>query len=183
MSDSLAIALGWGIVALALFSWLAVVGWAGERRKEREAYYRSEALKKIAEMQGTPSEPVLQLLREAVATWKQTPSMATMGPVQAKAYFRAESIKKIAEMQGLGAEAVTQYLREDERANARRVREGLKVGGMIVSGVGIALMAFLHATVDQPGVYLAGLFPLTVGVAMLVYVYALSPKEQDTIKM
>ncbi len=71
MSDSLATALGWGICAIALFSYLSISAWSKAQREEREAYFKNEAIKKIAEMQGAASEPVLQLLRQAVATWKE----------------------------------------------------------------------------------------------------------------
>ena len=40
-------------VIAIVFSFTAVVTWLGYRRKEREAYYRSETLKKIAESQGS----------------------------------------------------------------------------------------------------------------------------------
>ena len=36
--------------SIALFSFLAVAAWSDARRKEREAYYTSETLKKIAEI-------------------------------------------------------------------------------------------------------------------------------------
>lgn len=48
--------------AVALFSFIAVASWAEERRKEREAYYRSEVLKKVAETQGGAA--VVDLFRE-----------------------------------------------------------------------------------------------------------------------
>jgi uncharacterized membrane protein YeaQ/YmgE (transglycosylase-associated protein family) len=54
-----------GIGSIALFSFLAVATWSGERRREREAYYRSETLKRVAELQGTAgSASALEVLRE-----------------------------------------------------------------------------------------------------------------------
>lgn len=51
--------------AIALFSFVAVASWSDARRKEREAYYKNETLKKIAEtMQGSGANPALELLRE-----------------------------------------------------------------------------------------------------------------------
>lgn len=50
--------------AVALFSFIAVASWADARRKEREAYYRSETLKKIAESQGGGGAAALEFLRE-----------------------------------------------------------------------------------------------------------------------
>ncbi len=50
--------------SIALFSFLAVASWSDNRRKEREAYYRSETLRKIAETQGTGAGTALEVLRE-----------------------------------------------------------------------------------------------------------------------
>jgi hypothetical protein len=50
--------------AIALFSFIAVAVWSDARRKEREAYYRSETLKKIAETQGAGASSALDFLRE-----------------------------------------------------------------------------------------------------------------------
>lgn len=52
------------IAAVALFSFIAVATWSGERRREREAYYRSETAKKIAETQGAGAGSALEFLRE-----------------------------------------------------------------------------------------------------------------------
>lgn len=48
--------------AVSLFSFIAVASWADARRREREAYYRSEMLKKVAETQG--GQAVVDLLRD-----------------------------------------------------------------------------------------------------------------------
>jgi Domain of unknown function (DUF6249) len=56
--------LSFSLVVVALFSFLSVMVWSRERRREREAYYRSDALKKIAEAHGTGSSVVLEVLRE-----------------------------------------------------------------------------------------------------------------------
>lgn len=52
------------IASLALFSFVAVAVWSTERRREREAYYRSEALRKIVELQGAGNTSAIELLRE-----------------------------------------------------------------------------------------------------------------------
>lgn len=175
MTEDMAIALAWGIAAIALCTFLSVAAWTSAQRREREAYYKSEAIKKIAEMQGTTPEPVLQMLRETMSAWKDQPSPAYMGPYQARAYYRAESIKRIAEMQGAGSDAVLAVLHEEERANARRVREGLKLGGFICGAVGVALLIILRAIVPDMPVYLVGFIPLLVGVVLLAYAYSYSP--------
>jgi peptidoglycan/LPS O-acetylase OafA/YrhL len=50
--------------AIALFSFVAVAAWADARRKEREAYYRSETLKKLAETQASGASSALEFLYE-----------------------------------------------------------------------------------------------------------------------
>jgi hypothetical protein len=140
---TVAMALGWCVGLIALFTYLSVAAWSSARRKEREAYYKSEAVKKITEMQGATPEPVLQVLRETMAAWKDHPSPANMGPYQAKVYYRAETIKRIAEMQGAGADTILTVLREEEKISARRTREGLKLAGFITCAVGLGLLVIL----------------------------------------
>jgi Flp pilus assembly protein TadB len=116
--------------SIALFSFLAVAAWSDARRKEREAYYTGETLKKIAESSGE------------------------------------------------GAKAAIDMLREQEHKSMRHRRDGQRLGGLITLAVGIGVMVFLKALVrDEPGVYLAGLIPALIGVALLAYSYVLAPKE------
>jgi ferric-dicitrate binding protein FerR (iron transport regulator) len=115
--------------AIAVFSWLAVASWSDARRREREAYYKSEVLKKIAE---TP---------------------------------------------GAGAVSALELKREEERIAERRRHGGLRLGGLITLAVGIGMMVFLRALEHEQPVYLVGLIPLLIGVALLAYSYLLAPKE------
>lgn len=107
--------------AVALFSFIAVATWAGERRREREAYYRSETLKKIADTQGA------------------------------------------------GGGSALEFLREEERIEARRKREGQRVGGMITMAVGVGMMIFLYSIPDPDArfAYRVGLIPLLIGAVLL----------------
>lgn len=50
--------------AVALFTMISVSSWASARQKEREAYYKSDMLKKVAEAQGPGAASALELLRE-----------------------------------------------------------------------------------------------------------------------
>ena len=117
--------------SIALFSFLAVASWSDGRRKEREAYYKSETLKKIAESSGE------------------------------------------------GAKAAIELLREQEKTAVKRRLEGMKLGGLITTAVGIGLMVFLHGVADHGDgpVYLVGLIPLLIGLALLIYPFLLAPKE------
>jgi len=120
------------IGSIALFSFLAVASWSEARRKEREAYYTAETLKKISESSGE------------------------------------------------GAKSAVEYLQEQNRNARRRRLEGMKLGGLVTSAVGIGTMALLRGLEHEDPVYLAGLIPLLIGVALLVYAFALAPKEQPT---
>jgi predicted lysophospholipase L1 biosynthesis ABC-type transport system permease subunit len=66
-----------------------------------------------------------------------------------------------------------ELLRQQDRMSRTKSREGLKIGGLINLGVGIALIIFLRALVGS-AISLCGLFPGLIGVGMLVYVYFLA---------
>jgi hypothetical protein len=117
--------------SIALFSFLAVAAWSDARRREREAYYKNETLKKIAESSGE------------------------------------------------GAKAAIELLREQNRSVTKRRLEGMKLGGLITAAVGIGVMALLHGLANDEPVYLAGLIPLLIGLAMLTYTFLLAPKEAE----
>ena len=117
--------------SIAVFSFLAVASWSEARRKEREAYYRSETLKKIAESSGE------------------------------------------------GAKSALELIREQEKNSVRRRLEGMKIGGLVTAAVGIGLMVFLHGVEREEPVYLVGLIPLLIGVALLIYPLVLAPKLQE----
>src|SRR5271157_5338139 len=119
------------IGSIALFSFLSVAVWSDSRRKERQEYYRSETLKKIAESSGE------------------------------------------------GAKAAIELLREQNKNITRRRFEGMKLGGLITAVVGIGVMALLRGLVHDEPVYLAGLIPLLIGLALLAYTFVLAPKEVE----
>jgi len=91
-----------------------------------------------------------------------------------EAFYKGETLRKIAESSGEGARATIELLNREERAKAIIARESIKLGGLICLGVGVALMIFLWALVPKHGVYLCGLIPGLIGVAMLVYVFFLA---------
>jgi hypothetical protein len=64
MGADVAVFVFLSIGALALFSMVSVSVWSGARQKEREAYYKNDMLKKLAETQGPGAASALELLRE-----------------------------------------------------------------------------------------------------------------------
>jgi hypothetical protein len=72
-----------------------------------------------------------------------------------------------------------ELLREQEKIANRRQREALKVGGLVTTSIGVALMVFL-LTLPSPGArqaFLVGLIPLLIGLALLSYAFLFAPKE------
>jgi hypothetical protein len=121
-----------GVVgSIVLFSFLSVAVWSDARRKEREEYYKSETLKKIAESSGEGARSAIELLRE-----------------------------------------------QNRNLTKRRV-EGMKLGGLITAVVGIGVMALLRGLVTEEPVYLTGLIPLLIGLALLTYTFFLAPKDKE----
>jgi len=94
-------------------------------------------------------------------------------------YYRNETLKKIAESSGEGAKAAIELLREQNKSVTKRRLEGMKLGGLITAVVGIGVMALLHGLVNDEPVYLAGLIPLLIGLALLTYTFLLAPKEVE----
>jgi cadmium resistance protein CadD (predicted permease) len=70
-------------------------------------------------------------------------------------------------------------IREQEKNSVRRRLEGMKIGGLVTAAVGIGLMVFLHGVEHEEPVYLVGLIPLLIGVALLLYPLMLAPKVQE----
>ena len=52
------------VATLAVFSFIGVMVWSTSRRREREAFYRSEMVKKIADTQGAGGTAALEFMRE-----------------------------------------------------------------------------------------------------------------------
>jgi hypothetical protein len=92
-----------------------------------------------------------------------------------EAFYKAETFRRVAEASGEGAKAALEMLREEDRLRRVKVREGMKIGGLTNLAVGIALLIFLRALISNQPVYLCGLIPGFIGIAMLVYTFFLAP--------
>ncbi len=65
MNENVVFALFLCVGIVGFFSFLAVAIWSRERRREREAYYKSETLKKIVETQGARGSSAMEFLHES----------------------------------------------------------------------------------------------------------------------
>lgn len=92
-----------------------------------------------------------------------------------EAYYKAETLRRITEASGDSAKAALEMMREDDRLKRIKSREGMKIGGLVNIGVGLALLIFLRALVHDQPVYLCGLIPGFVGIALLIYALFLAP--------
>jgi len=52
------------VLMICVFTFVSITVWADARRREREAFYRSEALKKVAESPGGVVTAALEMMRE-----------------------------------------------------------------------------------------------------------------------
>ena len=109
----------------------------------------------------------------SVAVWSDTRRK------EREVYYKNETLKKIAESSGEGAQAAIELLREQNRTVTKRRLEGMKLGGLITTVVGIGVMALLRGLVRDEPVYLSGLIPLLIGLALLTYTFLLAPKEVE----
>jgi hypothetical protein len=91
-----------------------------------------------------------------------------------EAFYRAETIRRVTEASGEGAKAAVELMRENERLKRAKAREGLKIGGLINLCVGVGVMIFLHELLAGTAIYLSGVIPALIGVAMLAYVFLLA---------
>lgn len=93
-----------------------------------------------------------------------------------EAYYQAETFRRMAESSGDGAKAAMEMMREQGRQKQIKILEGMKIGGVINIGVGVALVIFLRTMLGggTGTPWLCGLIPGLIGVAMLVYVFALA---------
>jgi hypothetical protein len=52
------------VAAIALYSYLSINSFVNGRRKEREAYYRNETVRRLTESQGAGADAAIALMRE-----------------------------------------------------------------------------------------------------------------------
>jgi hypothetical protein len=82
-------------------------------------------------------------------------------------FYRNELLKKLAESPADQAQRVLDLMREKDLAAERRQREGMKLGGLVVTAVGVGLMSMLKLMVPNEQAWAVGLIPLLIGLVLL----------------
>jgi hypothetical protein len=90
-----------------------------------------------------------------------------------EAFYKAETLRRMSEASGDGAKASIEYMREQSRIARFHTIEGLKIGGLIMTGIGVGVSILLWFVAGHD-VAACGLVPFFMGLAMLVYVYFLA---------
>ena len=57
------------VAAIALYSYLSINSFVNGRRKEREAYYKNETVRRLTESQGAGADAAIALMREEDRLW------------------------------------------------------------------------------------------------------------------
>ena len=83
-----------------------------------------------------------------------------------ESYYKNDMLKKLADAQGPGANSALEIMREEARLSTIRMRQGLQIGGLVTGAVGLALLIFLRGLVREEPVFLCGLIPLFIGLAL-----------------
>lgn len=113
----------------------------------------------------------------AVATWSDNRRK------ERETYYRHETYRKILEHAGQSGQEVLALMRQEERQQARRRIEGLKLGGLItlVSGVGLAIFLWYLVPQGAERVFMVGLIPTLIGLVLALYGFFIAPKGDGPV--
>lgn len=96
-----------------------------------------------------------------------------------ESYYQHETYRKIMDHPGESTDAVLSLLRDKEAQERRKKVEGLRLGGMITFVVGIGVMIFLYALIDEEELYLVGLIPALIGLVLMLYGFFVAGGQKD----
>lgn len=119
----------------------------------------------------------LSIAAIALYSYLAVAAFAGARSAERKAFYKSDMLKKLAESSEAGATSALEYLREQEKQELRKRRAGLQLGGLITAAVGIGLMIFLRAMVQDAPVFLVGSIPLLIGAALAGYGYTMHIPE------
>ena len=105
----------------------------------------------------------------AVFTFVTVASWAENRRKERESYYREETYRKIVEHGGDSGDRILRLIRDEETARARQRIEGLRLGGLITTVVGVGVMIFLRMLVGDEYVYLVGVIPFLIGLVLVIY--------------
>jgi hypothetical protein len=94
-----------------------------------------------------------------------------------EAFYKSETLRRVSEASGDAGKSSIEFLREQNRIMQMKTIEGLKIGGVIMVGIGLGVVVLLWV-LTGPAVSTCGLVPLFIGLAMLIYVHFLAAPIQ-----
>ena len=112
----------------------------------------------------------------AVFTFVTVASWAENRRKERESYYREETFRKIVEHGGDSGDRILRLIRDEEAARARQRIEGLRLGGLITTVVGVGVMIFLRFLIGDEYVYMVGLIPLLIGIVLVIYGFFMAPR-------
>ena len=104
----------------------------------------------------------------AVASWMDARRK------ERESYYKNEMLKKFAESSEASASAVVGLLREEARRAIINRRARMRISALVNAAVGISLLIFLRALIRDHPIFLCGLIPLFIGIALYAGSYMIS---------
>jgi|HubBroStandDraft_4_1064222.scaffolds.fasta_scaffold18419_3 hypothetical protein len=96
----------------------------------------------------------------SVAVWSESRRK------ERESYYKNDMLKKVAEATQPGANAALDLLHAESRIATARTQQGLKIGGLVLSAVGIGLLVFLRALIRDEPIFLVGFMVFLMGAAL-----------------
>lgn len=124
------------VVMVSVFSFISIAVWVEGRRKEREAYYKTESLRRLTEMPAESATQVIAMLQEEERLRRQD--------AQAQEWKRLEGIKLgglINLAVGVALMVMIYYTSGHEAAS---------LVGLIPGLIGVALLVYAYLMAPRP---------------------------------
>lgn len=94
-----------------------------------------------------------------------------------ESYYRFELSKHLVD-KGMGEEALLKLTEADKRGRWANRREGLKLTGLILLGIGVGLLVGLRF-IEDADVWMVGYIPAGLGAGMLLYGLFMAPRADE----
>ena len=109
----------------------------------------------------------------AIATWSDNRRK------ERESFHRHETYRKMLDRPGESAADVLALMRHEEAQRQSQKVEGLRLGGMITTVVGVALMVFFYFLIGGSPLFLVGIIPLLIGLVLVVYGFFMMKRPNE----